>query len=148
MLSHADFPPFLSSLPHTRATKTSANSKDTLLSKMGNLKPSIIQWGTDPVLRVRSMQVCKLAPSQGGKVSSPFHPKEHISTTGKNYFQFFNLLRVLGNSLKLHQKGLDWILGNIFSQKSLSSTGTGCPKKLTSPEVFKICEDVAHRGMV
>lgn len=44
-----------------------------------------------------------------------------------------------GKTIKLH-KGLDWILGKIFSLEALSSPGKGSPVmsvvELLSPEVF------------
>ncbi|KAK4819537.1 hypothetical protein QYF61_006294, partial [Mycteria americana] len=56
--------------------------------------------------------------------------------------------RTTGNGLKLHQGGLDWILGKMSSLKGLSSTGTGCPGKwLSHLEVFKRRVNVVLRNM-
>ena len=58
--------------------------------------------------------------------------------------------RMRGNSLKLLQGGLDWILGDISSLKGLSSAGTGFPGKWWSHHPWrylKVCVDVVLRGM-
>ncbi|GAB0204439.1 hypothetical protein GRJ2_002909500 [Grus japonensis] len=50
--------------------------------------------------------------------------------------------RMRGNGLKLHQGGLDWILGKISSLKEWSSIGTGCPERWWSHHPWRCSKNV------
>ncbi|GAB0181609.1 hypothetical protein GRJ2_000626200 [Grus japonensis] len=68
--------------------------------------------------------------------------KGGCSQVGVGLFSQVTNDRKRANGLKLHQKGLDWILGKISLLKEWSGSGTGCPERWWSHYPWRCSKNV------
>lgn len=74
--------------------------------------------------------------------------RKEDSELGVSHFSQVTSDRTRRNGLKLHQRGLDSILGKISSPKGLWGIGTGCPGEELSLKILKRHVDVALRKLL